>query len=256
MKLCDEGCGCYACGMANIVVFQHSELGPGRFGVTFRDHGFRLDIRRPDQGDAVPSNLDEIEGLLILGGPQNVTDAAQYPWMGQELELLRKAHERGLPVIGVCLGAQMIAHALGGVVAQRSGAPDLGFSAVSVTIPGQTEIMLAGVPWNHHQPFSCEQEITQLPAGATLLMSSKNTKNACFKAGHRTYAFAFHPECDRPMVDLLWSRSARWSERVGISGNDLAAQTEQHYATFARVADRIAVNQAAFAFSYRRLLSA
>lgn len=242
--------------MANIVVFQHSELGPGRFGVTFRDHGFRLDIRRPDLGDAVPSDLDAIEGLLILGGAQNVTDAGQYAWMGQELALIKQAHERGLPVIGVCLGAQMIAHALGGTVAQRAGAPDLGFAQVSVTIPGQTETMMAGVPWNHFQPFSCEQEITQLPPGAMLLMSSKNTKNAAFKVGHRTYAFAFHPECDRPMVDLLWARSAEWCGKAGLSMSDLAAQTEQHYASFARVADRMAVNQAAFSFSYRRLLSA
>lgn len=243
-------------GMPNIVVFQHSDIGPGRFGVTFRDHGFRMDVRRPDLGEVVPSDLDGIEGVLILGGAQNVTDAAQYAWMGHELSLIKKAHEKGLPVIGVCLGAQMIAHALGGTVAQRSGNPDLGFANVALTIPGQTDTMLAGVPWNHPQPFSCEQEITALPAGATLLMSSKNTKNACFKVGHRTYAFAFHPECDRPMVDLLWSRSADWCGRVGLSLADLAAQTEKHYANFARVADRLAVNQAAFAFSYRRLLSA
>jgi GMP synthase (glutamine-hydrolysing) len=246
--------GALPSAMANIVVFQHAEIGPGRFGSTFRDHGFQLDIRRADLGDAVPTDLDDIAGLLVLGGSQNVTDAAKYSWMQLELEVIKKAHDRGLPVIGVCLGAQMIAQALGGTVAQRAGSPDLGFANVSVTIPGQTETMLAGVPWNHPQPFSCEQEIATLPPGATLLMSSKNTKNAAFKVGHRTFAFAFHPECDRPMVDLLWSRSAEWCGKAGVTMQDLAAQTDKHYATFARVADRLAVNQAAFAFSYRRLL--
>ncbi len=98
-----------------IVVFQHAdECRPGRLGLTLRDHGFRLDIRRVDRGDAIPPDFDNIDGVVSLGGPQYVTDS--HAWIQRELDFLAKAHERGLPVVGICLGAQLIGKALGGEV--------------------------------------------------------------------------------------------------------------------------------------------
>ena len=182
-----------------ILVFQHLDIEhPGRLGSTMRDHGHRLDIRRPDQGETLPPNLDDIHALLVMGGPQNVGDG--HAWMEREFDFVREAHARQMPVLGICLGAQVIAHALGGTVAPMER-PEWGFADISLTLPGQTETMLAGLPWRHPQ-FHCHgHEITELPPEGIALASSAMCRHQAFKVGLRTYGFQFHFECDREMID-------------------------------------------------------
>lgn len=246
-----------------IIVFQHhDQAGPGRLGATLRDHGFALDIRRPDlnPGNAargVPSDLDNIEGLVILGGAPNVIDIAQYQWMQEEVAFIKRCHEAQLPVIGICLGAQLIAHALGGSVGPRTS-PLLGFDTVSITIPGQTETMLAGIAWHHPSFFSCGHEIKTLPPGATLLAGTKTTPVQTFKAGLRTYAFAQHFECDRPLISVLIGETcaAPGGEKPAQAAGDLAEQIEKQYPAYARLADRLCVNLVTYCFPLSRKLSA
>lgn len=248
--------------MSTILILQHSDIGgPGRLGACLRDHGFRLDFRRPDQAAnggigndpdprkprGVPTDLDNIHGIVVLGGPQNVTDVDKYPWMQQEVKLIQQAHAREIPIVGICLGAQLIGHALGGKVTPREK-PAVGFSPLSVTVPGQTETVMAGLAWNHHQLYSCGQEVATLPPGAMLLMTSKVNKHAAFRVGMRTYAFQFHPECDRPGLDTLMKSSKREMEAAGLTDSELKVQGDQHYATYARLSDRLCVNLVSYCF--------
>src|SRR5262245_9817091 len=199
-----------------ILVLQHSDKGsPGRLGATLRDHGFKLDIRRPDLGNALPPDLDDVEGIVILGGPQNVTDIDKYPWMQTEAAYLKLAHAAHLPVIGICLGAQLIAHALGGKVTPREK-PSIGFYPVNITVPGQTETIMAGIPWDHPQLFSCGQQVATAPPGATVLAGTKTTPIQAYKVGLRTYGFLYHFECDRAAVDDLCKECKRGMEVCGI----------------------------------------
>lgn len=244
-----------------IVILQHSELGgPGRLGATLRDHGFRLDFRRPDvhpvgSSLGLPGDLDGVQGLVILGGPQNVTDIAKFPWMEAEAGLIRAAHARELPVIGICLGAQLIAHALGGRVAAREK-PVIGFDQMSLNPAGQTETMLSGLAWDHPQLFSCGQEIAQLPPGAVLLASTRGNRNVVFKAGVRTYGFVCHFECDRPMADALMAASQGDMPRAGVTPGEVKVQADQWYAMYARQSDRLCVNVATYGFPLQRRLRA
>ncbi len=248
--------------MSTILILQHSDIGgPGRLGACVRDHGFRLDFRRPDKAahngigsdpdprkpQGVPTDLDNVHGLVILGGPQNVTDVDTYPWMQQEVKLIQQAHAREIPIVGICLGAQLIGHSLGGKVTVREK-PAVGFQPLGVTVPGQTETAMAGIAWNHHQLYSCGQEVSTLPAGSTLLMSGKTNKHAAFRVGLRTYAFQFHPECDRPAVEALMKSSKREMELAGLTESELRVQIDQHYATYARLSDRLCVNLVTYCF--------
>lgn len=243
-----------------IISLEHFDRGgPGRIGLTFRDHGFTVDSRRPDLNpigsrQGVPTDLDNIHGLIIMGGPQNVTDIARYPWMQAEVDLIKKAHAAELPIIGICLGSQLIAHALGGRVAPRP-APAIGFYPMSLSAAGQTEPTLAGVPWTHPQLFSCGQEITELPPGSTLLASTKNTKHAMFRVGIRTFASLAHFECDRPYVNLIMAASKDQMSAAGKTPDVIGVETDRDYPMYARASDRITVNLATYLFPLRRKLA-
>ena len=234
----------------SIIIFQHSaDGGPGRLGTVLRDDGYRVDIRRADLAASaancgVPTDLDGIRGIVILGGEQNVTDIARHPWMQQEAALIRKAHAAALPIVGICLGAQLIAHALGGTVGPKD-VPDAGFRMMDVTIAGQTETMMAGVPWRSPQMFMCGQEVKTAPPGTIELASTATTTIAAYKVGLRTYGFLNHFECD-----------ADEASRCVSPRQDGAAQVREHYATYARVSERLSRNIAAFLFPESRRLVA
>lgn len=231
-----------------IIVFQHSaENRPGRLGATLRDHGHRLDIRRLDRGDEVPPDFDDVTGVITLGGPQNTDE--DYPWMDAELAYLRGAHERQLPVVGVCLGAQLIAAALGGSVAPMSS-PEIGYVALTLTPQGYVDTVLAGVAWecpvlSHHA-----REITTPPEGAAVLGKSEKCGAQVFRAGLRTYGFQYHFEADEAMALEIH----RASGDTSVSVAELTAQNNTHYQTFARLADRVCVNIAAHLMPSVRLV--
>ena len=245
----------------SIIVFQHGAgVGPGRLGVTLRDHGFKLDVRRLDLLGAagVPGDFDNIHGVISLGGEQNVGDPV--PWMQPELAFLKEAHARQLPLIGVCLGHQMIAKALGGEVGPLEGGgggkTEWGFTKVSLNPTGQTETMLAGIAWDSMQFQAHGQEVKQLPPDATLLGSSAACKVQTFKAGIRTYGFQYRFECDRPMIDEFIASSAESIAKAGLTAADVKAQADRHYEMFGRMADRLCVNLATYQFPLLRRLSA
>ncbi len=231
-----------------IIVFQHGDtIIPGRLGVTLRDHGFRLDIRRPDRDGvpAIPEDFDDVHGVVSLGGNQNVGDNLE--WMAAEVSFLKEAHRLQLPLIGVCLGHQLIAHALGGMVGAMER-NHVGFEEVRINTLGQVEPMLAGIAWNSMQYADHAQEVKELPAEATPLASSDACRFEAFKAGLRTYAFQYHFEADRAMIE-------RWAAASG-KGAEISAQCDRHYAGFARLADRLSVNLATFLFPVTSRLSA
>jgi GMP synthase-like glutamine amidotransferase len=230
-----------------IIVFQHSEIcRPGRVGLTFRDHALKLDIRRLDLGDPVPSDFDDVEGVISLGGPQNVDEG--HAWMAREVEFLKGAHARSLPVIGVCLGCQLIAVALGGKVQKmpEGRGPELGFGDVSILPAGHTDTILAGIAWKSPQLQSHWYEVTDLPAGATLLASSEKCRVQAFRAGMRTYAFQWHPECDRQHADQIVHSCEADMSRAGLTRESWAAQLDASYEKYARLNDRLCLNLATF----------
>lgn len=234
-----------------IIVFQHFAAGaPGRIGVTFRDHAIKLDIRRLDlpksvRNPHIPPDFDNVDGVISLGGPQNVGDPL--PWMDAEMEFIRQAHMRQLPVVGVCLGAQLIATALGGKVAPLPR-PEWGFPVVSQLPVANTDTILAGIPWHTRQFQAHAWGVQELPPGATLLQTSEACKVQSFRAGIRTYAFQYHFECDREMVTTYASGSGAELGAAGLDAASLAAQADEHYPRFATLADRLCVNIVSYLF--------
>jgi len=237
-----------------ILLLQHHDIEtPGRLGETLRLWGHRLDIRRPDRDgkDALPSDLSGVDGVVVMGGLQNVDEAgrAASPWLDAECDLVRSAHEAQLPVVGVCLGAQVIAHALGGTV-EPMATPEVGFAPLRLTIPGQINPMMSGIAWESPQFHVHGQQITALPDGATLLASSDACVNQAFKVGLRTYGFQFHFECDRAMIDAFYEQCRDLFDRAGVTREALTAQVARDEAMYVRTSERLCESITRLAFSH------
>lgn len=186
-------------------ILQHVAWEPaGLIADEAQRRNLGIEIRRMDRGDAVPS-IDEIAGVIAMGGPMGVRDAPSLPFLAAELGLLRAAVEQDLPVLGVCLGAQLLAAALGARV-DKGGVPEVGIGEVHLTKDGQNDPVLGGagptvpvVQW-HEDTF-------EIPSGAVRLAESVLYPNQAFRAGRRAYAFQFHIEVDRTLA-------AAWTERL------------------------------------------
>ncbi|MCA9294616.1 MAG: type 1 glutamine amidotransferase [Phycisphaerales bacterium] len=222
-----------------ILVVQHSQTcRPGRLGLTLRDHAFKLDIRRVDLGDALPSDLDEVDGVISLGGPQNVDE--DHAWLEVERELLRAAHAAQLPIVGICLGHELLAQALGGEVG-RSTTPEAGFVDVDILPPGHTDTLLSGIAWTNPQFAHHAYEVTAPPPGAVVLAKSAHCAVQAFKVGLRSYGFQYHFEADQPIMQAIM-REASSNPAHDVDDAGMSSQLERAYPTFARLADRLCVN--------------
>lgn len=243
--------------MAHLLVLQHSVVGAARLGATLRDHAFKLDVRKPnltleEGGHQLPPDLDEYQGLICLGGPPAPDSDEQ--WMLDEMDLIREAHDRDLPLIGICLGHQLIARALGGKVGKMAK-PEWGFNMVDLTPQGQVEPMFGGIPWSTPRFQSHAYEVTELPEGATLLASNEHCKVQAFKAGQRTFGFQYHFEADGPLLEYFEEVDKELMEGAGVTSGQFREQAIKHYDMFARAADRLCVNIVTYAFPYKMLTS-
>lgn len=223
-----------------ILVLQHSQTcRPGRLGLTLRDHAFKLDIRRVDQGDPLPGDLDDVDGIISLGGPQQVDQ--DLPWIDGECALLRAAHEAQLPIVGICLGHELLAKALGGEVGP-SQTPEAGFVDVDILPGAHTDTLLAGIAWHSPQFAHHSYEVTKAPPGAQVLAKSAACAIQAFRAGLRSYGFQYHFEADRTIIEAIMHDGCPNPAHRHVDGGAIDAQLERHYATFARLADRLCVN--------------
>jgi GMP synthase-like glutamine amidotransferase len=163
------------------------------------EHDHRMTGTHLYRGDALPV-LDAFDGLIVMGGPMGVGDTDQYPWLTDEISLVRAAIEAGKPTLGVCLGAQIIAAALGARV-DRNDEKEIGFFDVTVTDAGRATPWLAGI--DTFPAFHWHGETFDLPADAMHLASTPACANQAFSVGDHVLALQFHVESTPDSVQRL-----------------------------------------------------
>jgi GMP synthase-like glutamine amidotransferase len=184
-------------------VVQHvSHEGPGLIGGALRQAGRTFEVVRADLGDGYPA-VSELGGLVVMGGPMGVHDVADHPWLLAERELLVAAVNDGLPVLGVCLGAQQLALALGAEVTTEPAA-EIGVGSVELTGPGRLDPVLGpeygGLARSDIACVHWHQDTFALPSGALHLAATPRYPNQAFRVGDRVYGFQFHVEVDRSLA--------------------------------------------------------
>jgi GMP synthase-like glutamine amidotransferase len=260
--------------MSKAVILQHvPHEGPGRIVPIFRDFGIRLDIRHLYRGDEVPTDLDEVRTLIVMGGPMGVSDIgnSEYPFLAQEVELLKRAVQIDRAVLGICLGAQLLAHAAGAKVFPNAkpGAkpedpptpmPEIGWLPVTFPFPGGTEPIVMGMHdgMNVFHWHSDTFDLPKLPSpanpapppapppptGNSLLSSSRACKNQAFRFKTRLFGFQWHPELTPPDIDAILSAGKEDVLKVlGADGESRIRQdTETNYPQYARLGDKLLRN--------------
>lgn len=192
--------------------------------------------------------LDKYAALIVLGGPMNSDQIDTYPNLLTEVEIIREAVGRGLSVLGICLGAQLLAKSLGGAV-KRNPVREIGWYDVDLTADGQSDPVLSTFD-KRQRVFQWHEDGIELPSGAVHLASSPASRVQAFRFGERAYGFQFHLEADGRLIDRWLSvpdhRDALDAEKEAIDPAAIRVQTEASIAalrdlsrrTFSRWIDR------------------
>jgi GMP synthase (glutamine-hydrolysing) len=185
------------------VALQHVPYeGPGLIAAEADRRGTPLSVCHLYRGDRLPApdDLEELDGLVVMGGPMGVGDTAAHPYLAGEIELLAAATAAGIPVLGVCLGAQLLAAALGANV-YRGEQPEIGQGTVSLTAGGRADSVLGAAGQDELPVVHWHQDTFDLPPGAVRLAGSELYPNQAFRAGGHTYGLQFHVEVDRALAE-------------------------------------------------------
>ncbi len=209
---------------ARVLVIEHdAECPPAWMGMWLDEAGCDLDVCRPYAGDALPP-LTAYDGLLVLGGPMGANDDETHSWIGPVKALLRDARDAGLPTLGICLGHQLIASALGGRVERNPRGQQVGLLDVGWTEAAQDDPLLGplatprrGVQWN-------DDVVVRLPDGAELLAATEHGEIQAARFDPAMWGVQLHPEVDQ-VVLKPWADEDRGShETRGVDTDGLLAE--------------------------------
>jgi len=205
-----------------VAVFRHSATeGPGYFATFLAERNIPLELIRIDAGDPVPRDVGAYSGLVFMGGPMSVND--DLPWISPVLEAIRDAVRRDIPVLGHCLGGQLMSKALGGTVGPNP-VKEIGWGEVQVLDNPAAHAWFGDAP-QRFLSFHWHGETFTLPEGATRILESRYCANQAYVLG-KHLGMQCHVEMTREMIET-WCAAGR-EEIAAASGP--AVQTPEQMA--------------------------
>lgn len=217
--------------MRVLAIVQQRDAGSGVFAEAIRARGDRLEEWVLPGGGPPPADPLGYDAVLTLGGAMNVDEEDGHPWLANELALLRELLTAEVPLLGLCLGSQLVA-AAAGATPVRAPRPEIGWHRVELTAEGLEDPLLGALAPGF-EAFQWHSYEFPLPPGAAALARSEVCLQGC-RVGERAWAIQFHPEVSRADA-LAWIddyRSDPDAVRIGVDPAALRAETEAKIGVF------------------------
>jgi len=206
-----------------LIIQNDAKEGPGLLGLCLSERGYDMDTRLGWDDTVAQLDPADYSGLVVLGGVQGVYESDQYPYLSDEIALIRRFIGADRPVIGLCLGGQLIAAALGGRV-YPSEQKEIGWHEIRLAPEAGTDPLLRLHP-AVAKAFHFHGDCFDTPPGCINLASSALTDAQLFRLGDRVYGFQFHPEMDTDLVDIMCRQNTEYMAANGSDADAVIAES-------------------------------
>ena len=190
-----------------LVVEHEPACPPAHFGTWLEEAGVELEVCRPWAGEAIP-DVTAYAGFLVLGGSAGAHDDGTVPWLGQVKQRIREAIDSDVPTLGICLGHQLVAVALGGESRPNPAGQQVGLFEVEWTEAAADDALMGAVPGRRRGVQWNNDVVTRLPEGAVPLAALPTGELQAARFAPRTWGVQHHPEVDRPVLES-WAAGDR-----------------------------------------------
>ena len=225
-----------------ILVIKHIAIeGPGSLGEFFQSTDWKVKTVELEKDGKLPRDLSDIEAIITLGGPMNVYQEDKYPFLRDEDALLKKAMEEEIPILGICLGAQLLAKASGGNV-KKARKKEIGWYTIKLTTDGSKDLFFEGVG-KALDAFQWHEDTFEISKDAKLLATSKRCNTQAFRVGKNAYGLQFHIEVTAEMIEK-WTREYfdNKDPKLRLKSYEMLSDYCKRESLFNRQANRVYLN--------------